>query len=135
MVEKFSNLGVYVGVIGVLYIVLTINVIKNRTKAKVALGHNDNQYLLRAIRAHANLIEYATPYFLLAFIAEYNGLSQTLVHTLSSVLVIGRLSHAFSLLYMELRNPSLIFRIVGMTLTLIPIMFVSIYNLVNFFLR
>ncbi|TNE62273.1 MAG: hypothetical protein EP335_13320, partial [Alphaproteobacteria bacterium] len=45
--------------IGLLLIYLSYNVTKHRTRAKVSIGDGGDQDLLHAIRAQANLAEYA----------------------------------------------------------------------------
>ena len=56
----------FAALFGVLYFILSINVVRFRLGQRVSLGNGDNQDIEKAIRIHANVIEYV-PLILLLF--------------------------------------------------------------------
>jgi uncharacterized membrane protein YecN with MAPEG domain len=87
----------YAGLLGLLLIGLAYNVSRYRVGLKIAFGDGDHPGLKRAIRAHANLTENAPFGLILLAAVEAQGFSETAIHALGSVLVIGRALHAFGL--------------------------------------
>ena len=81
------------GLIGLLAVILTVNIARLRGKKKINLGDGGDPEMLAAIRAHANLIEFAPLCLLLIYIAsDFYGFS--LVAGLSVVLLVLRALHA-----------------------------------------
>ena len=81
----------------VLAIALGLNVIRFRLTRQVGIGDGDDKDLKRAIRVHANFIEWV-PFALLAIaMAELRGVSETTVGILGGVLLVSRLGHAVGL--------------------------------------
>jgi len=87
----------YAALIGLLAALLTINVIRGRTRFAVAAGDGGHAALAQAIRAHANLAEQAPLALLLIGFAEASGTPKTIVHVLGIVLVVARLASAIGL--------------------------------------
>jgi len=84
----------YVGLCGVMLVVLSIRVIALRRRYRIGIGDGGRDDLGRAVRVHANFVEY-TPLALLALAAvELGGFPVWLVHALGVALVAGRLLHA-----------------------------------------
>lgn len=109
----------YAALLAVLFLFLSVYVIKGRRKFSVAIG--THQQLERRIRAHGNFIEY-TPFFLILLgMAEYNGLSPMFIHLLALSFCLGRLSHAYGILHAEkMENGRLLhvhYRVFGMVCT------------------
>ena len=65
----------YAALLAFYYIYLSFNVIKVRRKEQISLGDNGNVKLQRAVRAHANFMEYVPFTIILLFLAEYQGLA------------------------------------------------------------
>lgn len=84
----------YAGFVGLLLLALSSLVVKNRLRARVSLGSGDDRRLERAIRAQANLAEYAPMTLLLMAILELGGVSPWLLHGCGSVFVVSRVLHA-----------------------------------------
>ena len=81
------------GLIGLLAVILTVNIARLRGKKKINLGDGGDPEMLAAIRAHANLIEFAPLCLLLIYIvSDFYGFS--LVAGLSVVLLVSRALHA-----------------------------------------
>lgn len=80
-----------------LAIVLGLRVIVLRLRHRVGIGEGDNRALKRAIRVHANLIEWV-PFALMAIAAaELRGASEGWIWALGGLLLLSRLGHAFGL--------------------------------------
>ena len=107
-----------------IYVVLTIIVIKNRGRSKQALGNSQNDPCLeRAIRAHGNFVE-VTPFaFIALWLMSQTSINQFVILVVGMVFLVGRISHATSLIYYEPVNNKLIFRILGMMTSFFTILF------------
>jgi len=85
------------GLIGVLATILTVNIARLRGKKRINLGDGGDPEMLAAIRAHANLIEFAPLCLLLIYIAsDFYGFRT--VAALSVVLLLARVLHAGGML-------------------------------------
>ena len=85
------------GLLGILATLLTLNVGRMRGQKKINLGDGGDPELLAAIRAHANLIEFAPLCLLLIYMAsDFYGFWTTAI--LSLVLVVSRVLHAGGML-------------------------------------
>jgi uncharacterized protein len=85
---------VFTGVLTLMFIKLSFNVIALRKKHKVSLGHGCIDDLDRAIRTHGNFSEYVPLGLVLMGALEINGAPMLLVVVLGALLVIGRYLHA-----------------------------------------
>jgi len=108
-----------------IFIALSFNAAFTRRKSGLAVGEGDNETLLRAVRAHGNFTEF-TPMFLISLIVV-DQLSKNCdyVGILGLLFIIGRISHALS---MFLKKG--ILRVIGMMLTLVPLISNLIYSLI-----
>lgn len=84
---------------GLIYVVLSLNVVRYRFGNKISLGSGGNQHLEMASRAHGNFIEYVPLSLLLMWFLESLTLSANEVFWVGSILLMARLSHAFGMLY------------------------------------
>jgi uncharacterized membrane protein YecN with MAPEG domain len=85
------------GLIGVLAVLLTVNVGRLRTAKKIFLGDGGDKEMLSAIRAHANLIEFA-PLVLLLIWAMHGPFGHRMPDILAVLFVIARWLHAGGML-------------------------------------
>lgn len=106
--------GLYAALLALLFVVLSVAVIKRRRQFQVALGTGGHSAIERATRVHANFAEYTPMALLLLFLAETNGLAPAWLHLLGGMLVIGRLSHAYGV---SKTIEPLKYRVFGMVLT------------------
>ena len=104
----------YAGLLGLMLVALSIRVIGQRKRAKVALGDGGDKLLQRAIRAHANFVEFAPMALLLIALAEWQGSPAWLVHIMGAALVLGRALHGWGIAQEPER---FVFRQSGMLLT------------------
>ncbi len=85
------------GLIGVLAAILTMNIARLRGKKKINFGDGGDPEMLAAVRAHANLIEFAPLCLLLIyFVSDFYGFR--VVAGLSVVLLVARVLHAGGML-------------------------------------
>ena len=85
------------GLIGLLAAILTVNIARLRGKKKINLGDGGDPEMLAAVRAHANLIEFAPLCLLLIYLtSDFYGFR--LVAGLSVVLLAARALHAGGML-------------------------------------
>lgn len=89
---------VFAAVLGLLLIVLSLMVVRHRLRLKQGLGVSEDIDFQAAVRAHANLIEYAPAGLIMMTIAELNGVSATLIYWTGMAFVVGRLLHAFGMI-------------------------------------
>ena len=105
---------VYGGMLGLLFLMLSLNVIRIRRAVGANLGHDGNPRLQRAVRGHANFSEYVPLVLLLMGIAELSDTPVWRLHVLGGTLLLGRLLHAYCFALTEGHFPS---RFGGMALT------------------
>lgn len=116
----------YAGIIGLLLLALSYQVVRNRRRAGVSLGSGDDRGLERAVRAHGNLIEYAPLILLLMALVEASGASPWLIHGCGSVLVISRVLHATGLAGKRSVSPGRKWGVAGTWLVLLVISLAAI---------
>jgi hypothetical protein len=95
----------YAGLTGLLFLGCVIQVVRQRVRAGVGIGDGGDEGLLRAIRVHGNLAEYAPIVLLLLLVCELNGGRPWLLHVLGGVFVLSRLAHAYGLSRSAGRSP------------------------------
>ena len=87
----------YAAMLAVMFVVLTIRVIKARIRGRISLGDGGDEALIRAGRVHGNFAEFVPFALVLIALAEMNGSPAWSIHVLGTVLVLARLSHAWAL--------------------------------------
>jgi uncharacterized protein len=104
----------YAAILGLLFIFLSIRVIKTRRKERVAIGDGGNPRMQRAIAVHSNFAQYVPlALLLLAFLEMQQGPTM-LIQILCVALLISRLLHAYGVSQMQ---ENFRFRVVGMLMT------------------
>jgi uncharacterized membrane protein YecN with MAPEG domain len=97
----------------IFYLILTIITIKERRSSKVAFGDDNNKKLIKAIRAHGNFFEFTVFFIISSFLLEILDANQIYVLFVNIVFLLGRISHAYSML-----KEKTLFRVIGMMATL-----------------
>lgn len=87
----------YAGLLGLLLIALSAQVVLARRRFRVGLGAGSEAGLQQAIRVQANFVEYVPFATLLLVIAEVQGLSLGAIHAAGVLLVVSRVLHAIGL--------------------------------------
>jgi uncharacterized protein len=115
---------VYAGILALLIVWLSLNVIKLRRANKVILGDGGVPQLQNAIRAQGNATEYIPITLILLILLELSGANAWLVHIGGIAIIIGRLLHAKGLLAEDLR-----YRVLGMQVTFFTIIGLASANI------
>jgi uncharacterized membrane protein YecN with MAPEG domain len=113
----------YAALSALLFVALSARTLLLRRKLGIAIGDRGDETMLRAMRVHANFAEYVPLSLLLLFLVEVTGGSPLLVHSLGAAVLAGRVSHALGVSRL---NENYAFRVVGMTLTLAPLVVASL---------
>ena len=119
----------YAALIGLVFILLSVRTLLLRRRFGVAIGSGDDLILAKAVRAHANFAEYVPIALLLMIFAELRTENAMLTHVLGSLLIIGRLTHAYGISQV---NENYRYRVAGMAMTFTVIISCSLRILVNY---
>ncbi|MCU0975650.1 MAG: MAPEG family protein [Steroidobacteraceae bacterium] len=87
----------YAALSGILLLVLAALVVRARWATRTALGTGTDPRMERAVRVHANFVEYVPLALLLLLLAELNGLPPIALHAAGLALVVSRVLHAWGL--------------------------------------
>lgn len=104
----------YGGILGLIFLVLSIRVIRGRLTTKTFMGDGGNAKMLRLMRGHANFAEYVPLTLVLMAFAETHGSRPWLLHTMGASLVVARLLHGYTFLFSDHFFPG---RFIGTNLT------------------
>lgn len=80
-----------------LMLVLLAPIPRYRSSRKIGLGDGGDKVLARMVRVHGNFIEHAPFALLMLALLELCGLAQMWLWSFGSVLLLGRILHAFGL--------------------------------------
>ena len=116
---------VFAATFAVFFVLLSSNVIRARRQHKVGIGTGRNKSVERAIRVHANFAEYVPFALLLITLLELNKASGLPLIGMCSVLLVGRLVHAYGV---SMENERFIYRVIGMAMTFIVILIAAFAN-------
>jgi uncharacterized protein len=116
---------IYAGILALIIVWLSLNVIKLRRANKVKLGDGGVPELQNAIRAQGNAAEYIPISLILLVLLELSGVNLWLVHLAGVTLIIGRIIHAKGLLSENLR-----YRVLGMQFTIFTIVGLATVNII-----
>ncbi len=97
-------------------------------RLKVGLGDGGDELLRRAIRVHANAVEWALPILLLLTLAELNRAPPLLLHICGIALLIGRITHALAVS----RTTKSSGRFVGIGLNSAALIVVAVWDILAF---
>ena len=116
----------YAGLIGVLFVILSLRVSTRRISAKVTSGDGNDKALFKRIRVQGNCAEYAPIGLLLLAMVELQGAPVWGVHLLGLMLLVGRVMHAVG----YGRTPQIVpMRRIGMMLTYLMLLLASLANI------
>lgn len=118
----------YIPVFAIFLVVITLRIGTYRRRNRINLGDGGDPKFLRMIRGQGNFIELVPMALILLVLMEITGASGTLLHGLFIALLVGRVLH-----YLQLTGvfKPLLFRPLGMVLTLGTILVASCYLLLN----
>lgn len=89
--------GLYAGILAVIYIVLSFNVILRRVKNRMPYGDHGNDQIMHAVRIHGNFAEYVPFVLILMMLYEMQAGSMYILHAFGIALIIARLLHMIGL--------------------------------------
>jgi uncharacterized protein len=116
----------YAGLVVLLLLALAIPISRLRRSRGIGLGDGGDRELARAIRVHANLLEWGLPAIVLLLVAELTRAPTLFLHGCGIVLLLGRLLHALGLS----RSAGYSFgRFAGTALTWIVLLTLACWNL------
>lgn len=88
----------YAALAALLILALGLHVSLQRRAHGIGLGEGAHGEIARAVRAHANAVEYVPLALLLLLLLELGDWPAAVLHTLGLLLIAGRLAHAQGLL-------------------------------------
>ncbi|MCF4165043.1 MAPEG family protein [Zavarzinia compransoris] len=123
----------YAGLNALVTFALAFRVGLQRMKANVIFGPGAevDSPLQRAIRAHANNVEYVPLTLMLIALLEIAGQPAWLIHALGAALFVGRVAHGIGLNMTAESSPG---RLYGILLTWIALLVAAIWSIVTVFL-
>lgn len=122
---------VFAAVLGLLLVVLSLLVSRFRLKYRKGMGVTDDRDFEAAVRAQANLVEYAPMGLIMLAIAELNGVASGLIYWTGMAFVVGRILHAFGMI--NGRGGPHMARLTGALLTWLGIVVMAVLLLWNVF--
>ena len=114
----------YAGLLALLFVVLSVRVIRQRGRAKVAIGAGGDALLERAMRVHANFAEYVPLAVVSLALMELQRAPAWLLHGLGLVLLLGRVAHAYGV---SQEKENFRFRVSGMMATFATLVIAALY--------
>ena len=119
----------YAALIGLIFTMLSIRTLRLRRRLGVAIGPGEEPILLKAVRAHGNFAEYVPIALLLMIFTELRTEGTLLIHALGSLLLVGRLTHAYGISQLK---ENYRFRVAGMAMTFTVIITCSLRLLATY---
>lgn len=126
-----SAIALYTGILGIILLVLSFKVVKQRQKYEIAIGDGDQEDLIRAMRVQGNFVEYVPLALLLLATSQLALDCILLTHIAGISLVIARILHAYGLGKTSGVSKG---RFVGIILTWLVILVLSAANIYAFVL-
>jgi uncharacterized membrane protein YecN with MAPEG domain len=119
----------YAGAYALLLVALALLVSRRRLRMGIGLGAGGDVQLERAIRVHANAVEWGLPVLLLLLVAEENRASPLLLHVCGIVFILARGMHAAGLSRVSGHSTG---RSAGIALTWAVLVVLAVWNIVAF---
>lgn len=120
---------IYAALLGIIFFILSIRVVRLRRSLKIALGDSSNPIMLRAMRVQSNFAEYVPLCLILLGFAELQGTLPIVMHILSIGLLLGRILHAYGV---SQTKENFRFRVTGMALTFTCLLSTCVTLIFNF---
>ena len=111
---RFTIAPFYAALLTFGYVILALQVTRNRRRTRTVLGAGADRRMERAIRAHGNFAEYVPLALLLLGFAELQGQPAWLLHLFGIGLIAGRGLHALDI---SRENERIPLRVTAMALT------------------
>ena len=95
--------GVYGAILALIFMILSVRVISIRWSKKIAIGSGGNADLERAIRSHANFVEYVPLALILMLFVERPD-TEVAIHISGVTLIIARCTHVYGMVAKDFRS-------------------------------
>ena len=105
---------IYAAIFGFVFVALSVRTLLLRRRLGVGIGDGEMPILKRAVRVHSNYAEYVPLSLILLYFLEIQVGASLWMNVLCSVLLIGRITHAFGVSQVE---ENYRYRVIGMALT------------------
>jgi uncharacterized membrane protein YecN with MAPEG domain len=102
-------------------LVLATLVVRGRWRYRTSLGTGTEPAMERAVRVHANFVEYVPLALLLLLLAELNGAPRVLLHAAGALLIASRVLHAYGLSRVSGRSFGRFYGTAGTWLTILAL--------------
>lgn len=122
----------YASLLVLLFIFLSVRVVRVRRSLQVSIGDAGDKHLLRAMRVQANFAEYVPIALLLLLALELQVFYPWALHLLGAILLVGRLLHAYGV---SQAREQLGFRIAGMACTFAVMLLAAAILIYRFAMR
>lgn len=122
----------YASLLVLLFIFLSVRVVRVRRSLQVSIGDAGDKRLLRAMRVQANFAEYVPIALLLLLALELQVFYPLALHLLGAILLVGRLLHAYGV---SQAREQLGFRIAGMACTFAVMLLAAAILIYRFAMR
>ncbi len=109
----------YAALLGLLYVRLSLRVIRHRRSSKIAIGTTGDVHLERAARVHGNFAEYVPLGLVLIYSVEATGYPWWAIHPFGLLLLAGRLLHAHGV---SQEREDFSYRVAGMVCTFLTLL-------------
>ena len=119
----------YAGLNALIMLVLALNVVRGRWRAKAGIGDGGDTTLGRAIRAHGNNTEYVPILLLLLLGLEFGAWPAWLLHAFGIAVTAGRVTHGIGLNRSSGTSPG---RAIGMLTAWIAMLIGAVLNIWRF---
>ncbi|PAV25955.1 hypothetical protein C8D92_10526 [Tamilnaduibacter salinus] len=120
---------VFAALTALLMLFLAARVVAFRRRLKLGMGDGGDRDCQVAIRAHANLVEYAPIMLIMLAIGELNGVSATLIYMVGMMFILGRFLHAWG--FIRSRGGAHMGRMVGVALNWLAMLAMAALLLIN----
>ncbi len=120
---------VLTSLLALLFVRLSLQVVRLRRKNQVSLGDGGHEDLQRAIRGQGNCAEYGPIGVLLVLVAELqsaHAITTIVVAALAAAFLLGRVLHGYAFAF---TSGNMKLRVRGMQLTILTILALAVFNL------
>lgn len=118
--------GIWIACFSILYVLLTLHVVRMRWVTKTGLGVGEDRRMLKAVRVHGNFAEYIPLLLFIVTLLELRGTSANLLHGLYAVALLGRLLIIYGITKTSTFSPG---RFLGNLLTYAVLLTASVLHL------
>tara|TARA_Y100001001_G_C7979481_1_gene298851 strand:- start:675 stop:1055 length:381 start_codon:yes stop_codon:yes gene_type:complete len=92
----------YIGILALMYLGLTVYVIRARLSNRIGLGDGGNAMLNRRIRIHAHFAEFVPILVLMLVVLELQSVPAIWLHIMGFAIVLSRVFHAWGLVLSDM---------------------------------